>query len=84
MGAHLEGLRKGSKFHKVSITGDGFTIAAINDSPDCMERFNEIADEAIRNASAENYGIRLVLTEAPETPEAAGILHKSRFADGRA
>ena len=57
MSAYLETLRSGSEFHNVSITSDGFTIAAINDSPDCMERFNEIVDEAIRNASAGDYEI---------------------------
>jgi hypothetical protein len=55
--SYLEWLRNGSDFHKVSPKTNGFTISAADDSEGCRERFHEIVDEAIGNASFEGYEI---------------------------
>ena len=55
--SYLDWLRTGSDFHKVSRIANGFKIEAPDDSLQCRERFSEIVDEAIGNASFEGYQI---------------------------
>jgi hypothetical protein len=53
----LEWLRKGSEFHKVSPSGNDFSIQAVDKSDITLEGFHMIVQHAVAGASAGGYYI---------------------------
>jgi hypothetical protein len=53
----LEWLRKGTDFHKVSLSGNDFSIEAVDKSDEGLDAFHMIVEHAMAGASAGGYHI---------------------------